>query len=220
MITRKVFFDGIKRPLFGGAFSSLQVLGIDAILNGWEKYGGTDARWLAYCLATTYHETAKTMQPIEEYGHGRPWQKIYDGRGDVQLTHYENYVKATTRLRQLRIIGPEIDMARNPELALRSDIAVAILIIGCAAGWFTGKKLGDYFNDASDADPVGARRIVNGTDKANIIAHYYDGFYVALKAAAQPATAPQATPAPYSEGPLAALLRFILFIFKRKPKHA
>ena len=36
-------------------------------------------------------------------------------------------------------------------------------------GWYTSKKLSDYIND-NKKDYVGARRIVNGTDKAKEIA--------------------------------------------------
>jgi putative chitinase len=48
-------------------------------------------------------------------------------------------------------------------------------------GLFTGKKLSHYFNDNID-DPVGARRIVNGTDKAKLIALYHKNFLDAIKA--------------------------------------
>jgi putative chitinase len=37
-----------------------------------------------------------------------------------------------------------------------------------------------YFNDVTD-DPVGARKIINGTDKAELIAGYHRGFLIDLK---------------------------------------
>ena len=46
-------------------------------------------------------------------------------------------------------------------------------------GDFTGKSLEDYFN-ASKNDPVGARRIINGTDKARQIAGYHGEFLAAI----------------------------------------
>jgi putative chitinase len=50
-------------------------------------------------------------------------------------------------------------------------------------GMFTGKKLADYF-DGKRADWTGARRIVNGTDKAAVIAGYGRAYYAALRSAA------------------------------------
>jgi putative chitinase len=51
-------------------------------------------------------------------------------------------------------------------------------------GLFTGKGLGDYFNETTD-NPAGARAIVNGTDKAQLIATYHHHFLAAIRAAAQ-----------------------------------
>jgi putative chitinase len=42
-------------------------------------------------------------------------------------------------------------------------------------GKYTGKKLGDYFNDTK-TDPLNARRIINGMDKADAIRVYYNKF--------------------------------------------
>ena len=70
----------------------------------------------------------------------------------------------------------------HPELALDSLIATRILFRGMAEGWFTGRKLGQYFNDTEN-DPINARQIINGNDKDNLIAGYHDLFAVALDAA-------------------------------------
>ncbi len=64
-----------------------QVQGMDAIFDACPAALPTDP--LAYVLATTIHETARTMQPIEEYGRGKG--RAYGptgfwGRGFVQLT--------------------------------------------------------------------------------------------------------------------------------------
>lgn len=71
MLNRKHFYDSVRESLFGGTLLQQQVAGMEAILREWEAQQLTDRRWLAYMLGTTYHETAKTMQPIEEYGKGK-----------------------------------------------------------------------------------------------------------------------------------------------------
>ena len=141
-------------------------------------------------LATAYHETAHTMQPIEEYGTGRGYDygkrlkmnrqpyssslPIYYGRGYVQLTWYENYDKAGRLLK--------LDLLRQPELALQADVAAKIMREGMLDGWFTGKKLGDYVG-LRTADYVSARRVINGMDKAQFIAGYAVAFELALRKA-------------------------------------
>jgi hypothetical protein len=194
MINRDNFFYNIRQTLFKTGLKQLQVEGINAILDRWEAQGLTDSRWLAYMLATVCHETAKTMQPIEEYGKGKGYKygkkikrsgipyslpdKIYYGRGYVQLTWFENYETMG------RLLG--VDLLNNPELALRPAIAADIMFEGMTKGNshfgdFTGKSLENYFNETKE-DWVNARRIINGTDKADLIAGYGKKFYNALKA--------------------------------------
>jgi hypothetical protein len=194
MINRKQFFFNIRQTIFKTGLKQLQVEGVETILNRWEAQGFTDQRWLAYMLATVYHETAKTMQPIEEYGKGKGYKygkkikrsgipysfpdKIYYGRGYVQLTWFENYETMG------RLLG--VDLLNNPELALRPAIAADIMFEGMTKGNshfgdFTGKSLENYFNETKE-DWVNARRIINGTDKADLIAGYGKKFYNALKA--------------------------------------
>jgi putative chitinase len=64
-------------------------------------------------------------------------------------------------------------------------IALRALYDGMIKGMFTGKRLADYFNASTD-DPIGARRIVNGTDKAKLIAGYHNSFLGAITAAHDP----------------------------------
>jgi len=191
MIDRNKFFTSVRPTIFGDNLSQEQVDGINAILDAWDHWApNSDIRFIAYSLATVYRETAATMLPIEEYGKGRgraygtptgPWNQVYDGRGDVQMTWEANYAKATQRLRARGIIDANTDLEKNPELAMRPDIAAPIMIFGMIEGWFTGRKLADYFNDDVE-DQVNARRIINGTDCANMIAGYYDHFYDGLAA--------------------------------------
>lgn len=186
MIDRRAFFDGIRPDLFGGNLTQPQVDGINAILDEWEARGLSDLRWLAYMLATTYHETNATMQPVREaYWLSEDWRRRnlryypWYGRGYVQLTWEENYRKMG------RLLG--VDLLDNLDLAMEPHVAAAIMFEGMmmaesSVGDFTGKCLEMYFNDTTD-DPVGARRIINGTDKADLIAGYHRGFLADLKAA-------------------------------------
>jgi predicted chitinase len=133
-----------------------------------KEMGVTKAEALQYILATVQHETNDTFMPIKEaYWLSESWRKLYlkyypyYGRGFVQITHLENYQKFSKLL--------NIDMVKKPDLALEFDNALFILIHGMIEGSFTGKKLGDYFGDFG-SDFVGARRIINGKDKAEKIA--------------------------------------------------
>ncbi|WP_234851018.1 hypothetical protein [Sinorhizobium meliloti] len=180
---RAKFFAAVRSPLFAGKMSERQVQGVDAILDEAERRG-TPLAHLAYMLATALHETARTMQPIAEYGKGAgrkygvkgKYGQVPYGRGYVQLTWDSNYERADKEL------GLGGKLLRNFNLAMRQDIAAKIMFVGMTEGWFTGKKLADYL--AGDkADYVGARRIINGTDKARTIAGHAAVFEKALKAA-------------------------------------
>lgn len=163
------------RPIFGGTLSQKQVDGIEALLAATEALPVTHR---AYLLATAMHETASTMQPIAEYGKGR--SKAYGkpgkhgqaqyGRGYVQLTWDANYEKAD------KALGLNGALLRDFNLAMQPTIAAQILVRGCEEGWFTGKSLDDYLPDY-----VQARRVVNGTDKAQLIAGYAREFEAALR---------------------------------------
>ena len=182
--------------LFGTSLTQAQVDGINAILAASE---GLPVSHRAYLLATAYHETGRRMQPVREaFGasdddtirrldaawkagkmpqvkapywrrdaEGRAWY----GRGYVQITHKGNYAKAG------KLIGK--DLIRTPDLALAPDIAAEILVKGCDLGIFTGQKLADFL----PGDYVAARRVVNGTDRAELIAGYARSFERALRAA-------------------------------------
>ena len=58
-----------------------------------------------------------------------------------------------------------------PQNALLIDTAYQIMSYGMQHGTFTGKKLADYINGTT-CDYVNARRIINGTDQASLIAGY------------------------------------------------
>lgn len=223
-------FD-IVRTIFGGKLLQGQVDGINTICEGYERIGGTDKRILAYLLATAFHETARTMQPIHERGAKSYFSKyepgtkigkalgntqpgdgyLYRGRGYVQLTGRANYRKASGKL--------ATDLEAKPENALFPDTAARILIRGCLEGWFTGKKLGDFIN-AAQTDYINARRVVNGTDRASLIAGYAARFEDALEAyrRAKPAAPVQPqpdTPSQPATSIWAAIIAFILSLLGR-----
>jgi hypothetical protein len=164
---------------------------------------------LAYVLATAYHETAHTMKPIMERGgekylrSKKYWPHI--GRGYVQITWLINYQKAKKAL--------GVDFVAKPELLMEARYAVPIIIIGIVEGWFTGKKLSDYIT-LTRSDFVGARRIVNGTDKANLIAGYAKQYDAKLKAEGYGATEIRSVavadmvPEPIEDKPLSKSSRF------------
>jgi hypothetical protein len=195
-MNRTAFYASVRRRtsgIFGTSLSQGQVNGCETLLGEAEK-DGTPLRFLAYILATAYHETACTMQPVREIGKGkgRPYGKpvngkIYYGRGYVQLTWLENYQRAAKEL--------AVDLVRYPDDALEPDIAAAILFRGMTEGWFTGKKLSDYIN-LDKTDYFNARRIVNGTDRAQKIAGYAKAFETALREAAYASQAPKPKPMP------------------------
>lgn len=175
----KKFFDAIRNDLFIGKMNQTQVNGINLFIEALCTGHFPDTRKIAYVLATVYHETDKTMQPIEEYGKGKDKRygnkdsttgHVYYGRGYVQLTWRSNYQRADEELK--------FDLVNYPEHALVPSVALAITIKGMDEGWFTGKKLDDYFNEKTDF--VNARKIINGLDKAALIAGYAEKFYKAL----------------------------------------
>jgi hypothetical protein len=215
------FYDAV-RPLFGGSLSQPQVDGIALIAQAWDKYGDGDTAKLAYILATAFHETGQTMQPIKEYGKGRGKKygkpdetgKAPYGRGHVQITWRENYVNADKKLKLGGKLAADYDLVLDPLISVR------VLITGMLQGWFTGKKLADYVN-GDVMDFVGARRIVNGTDKATLISEHARTFLKALEANAKGPSidaAPEAERAPSGFTALLSLIfNIILRIFGRKP---
>lgn len=187
MINRKATYENIR--LSFGKLSSKQVEGFEAIFNEFERQKLTDFRFLAYILATIWHEVNKTMQPIEEYGKGkgkkygqRVWyngkrytdiQHIFYGRGHVQNTWRDIYEKLTIAAKKQ---GYNWDFVNHPELLLEMEPSIWATFYAMQSGLYTGKNLNDFFNHKIN-DPVNARRIINGTDKAILIARYYYSFY-------------------------------------------
>lgn len=173
-MNRKTFFDIVRREPFGGKLEPWQVDGLSRILDyrdaKWPKMSNDE---LAYLLATVFHETAHTMQPIAERGsnaylRSKPyWPWI--GRGLIQLTWEANY----------RRFG-----IKQPMDAQSWPVALDIAFRGMIWGMFTGKKLSDYIKPGS-VDYVNARRIINGMDRARLVANYADAFQRALRSSSK-----------------------------------
>lgn len=203
------------RPLFGGSLNAAQLAGVSRL---WQLSEGLGAAARAYLLATVFHETAQTMQPIREWGRGKGRAygvvdhsgKAPYGRGYVQITWRDNYLRAD------RALGLKGRLATDYDLALDPDIAAKILRQGMEQGWFTGKKLSDYLqgDQASLASYAEARRIINGRDRAAAIAAYAVVFEAALRVSAprQAVVVPKSA----AKSGLAARLMQVLATLRRK----
>ncbi len=179
-------FYAAIRPLFG-SLTTAQVGGIQAKLAAFAAAGSPIA-FVAYGLATSFHETARKMQPVPEIGRGRgkPYGKpgkhggqIAYGRGDVQLTWDYNYEKADD---ELELKGA---ITSNYDRAMGTEISAAIMVLGMTEGWFTGKSFASYLPAKGAATPkqfTSARRIINGVDRAGLVAGYAMTFQAALVA--------------------------------------
>lgn len=194
-MNRAIFFDKLRDGLLGPTLDNGEVTGCEAIL---DAMTGSPLSYTAYALATAYHETAHTMQPIREYGGNRYFFRMYDpkgnrsslaiaheqrpgdgvrfyGRGFVQLTWRCNYRKAGEKL--------GIDLVGNPDLALNIRIAGKIMRFGMDTGLFTGKSFSSYLPASGPATAVqftAARKIINGRDRDVLIAGYAVKFQDAL----------------------------------------
>ena len=106
---------------------------------------------------------------------GHSVSNIYYGRGFVQLTWRENYLalgEAIGRGRELEI---------HPGNALDPQVAYEVMSYGMREGTFTGRSLAKYLN-ANGTDYLNARRIINGTDRAELIKGYAERFETMLQA--------------------------------------
>lgn len=259
------FFKDIKREPLKALIAGLRQTQVDGfnLIIGEAERRKTPTNDLAYALATTYHETAATMQPVREtlanddatavarleaaWKAGRlKWVKTpywrlekghyWIGRGYVQLTHYSNYLKMSG------VTG--LDLINHPELAMEPEVAVKILFDGMEHGSFTGKGFNDFIDELDESDALdraeykAARKIINGTDKADLIADYAIAFEHALRnagygqgVATSPAPAPSPipkpeptpvptpspapAPAPAPQSAIGALLTLIAGFFKK-----
>lgn len=199
------------RPMFpGGKLTSSQVAGIQSIY-GYGSSKGLPASWTAYSFATAYHETGARLQPVREgfatsdeqamrviagmlhsgrikenYAERHPITgQSYYGRGLVQITWYDNYLKFE------KLTG--IPFTTNPDLMLRNEYAVPVLFTGSIEGMFrrgrSYKKLltqefGSLaaFKACRDVINGDSHRTRNGIRYDTMIAEYAMAFQNALRA--------------------------------------
>ncbi len=203
LIDRKKFYENFPSAKLGKAkITEPRKVGFEAIFDAWDEIPHLDIReWLAYALATAWHETGKRMQPVREgfadtdaqayacvaaycqkkrtdnYARRHDNGMSYYGRGYVQLTHAANYVKMGQRL------GLGKKLYDNPDLAMQPGTAAKILLIGMEEGCFRPKagQLIDYF-DGKKNDWKNARGLINGDIAKNgmTVGNYGKAFFTAL----------------------------------------
>lgn len=187
MTDKAAFYAKLRQTLYAPKVEQNEVDGSEAILTAME---GTPLSHCAYALATAYHETARTMKPVlEAYWLSEDWRRKnlryypWHGRGYVQLTWEFNYKKADNEASAAGLIAKGALVAQ-PDLAMRPDLAAFIMRRGMVEGWFTKHTLAQHLPDrlGTVAQFEGARRIINGTDKAHSIAMIAVQFQDALVA--------------------------------------
>ena len=179
------FYKHLRSKL--GRLSQIQVDGFETVL---AAIADLPLSWQAYMLATAWHETAHTMLPVREaFNLSESWRKRnlryypYYGRGYVQITWLANYQRLDKEAAAQGLIKAG-ELLANLDLAMRVDLAAFALRLGMIEGWFTGKKLSTYLpakGVATRAQYINARRIINGTDKADLIEDYAQVFERALR---------------------------------------
>jgi hypothetical protein len=205
---RPTFYNEVRKTLFNGALTQAQVAGTDAILDVWNSTPHyTNTPFLAYVLATAYHETGRSMQPVIEtqrandlnrpsvdtairrldtaYATGKLkgvkrtyWRKDANGRSWLGRGHTQvTHEENYARVQALS----KFPIHDNPDLMFDLKTSASIHVMGMLNGWWTGKKLSDYQTARYGYDYEDARRIVNGTDKAREIAAYAKKFEEAIR---------------------------------------
>jgi len=177
----KHFFDTV-RPLFGGRLTQGQVEGMTKIVEYGEKWGYNvlhlayalattkheTANWMQpiregarrYGPDYTDAEAKRAVTSIFSKGIIRtnyslpsgPYNQSYYGRGLIQITWFDNYLKFDKLLNK--------PLAKNPDLALEWDISLDILFLGMRDGMFRRGR--SFAMIRSAADFKAARNIVNG----------------------------------------------------------
>ena len=190
------FFTDADRNLFSPPLNDAQRGGMREVLDYWlTHHRESDPRWLAYIFASIYHETGHKMIPVREgfkssdkdardhvrmmfikgivnRDYAEPVGGIsYFGHGRVQTTHLQNYQKLSLRFGR--------DFVKDPSLLLDSRIDVEVAVEGHIEGLWTSRQLSEFISGGK-CNYKDARRIVNGQDKADLIASYAVSFEWAI----------------------------------------
>lgn len=183
-IDRAFFAAHYPKPS-GKPLTANRLAGFEALFDAWDELPHLDyLDWLAYAMATAWHETGATMEPvregfaktdaeaytkvtaycakqgIENYAKRHANGMSYYGRGYVQLTHAYNYKTMGARL------GLGTALYDDPDKVMVPAVAAKILLLGLMEGSFRPKagKLIDYFN-STERDWFNARDLINGDKK-------------------------------------------------------
>lgn len=208
-MNRQAFFNAVRSSVFRGSLSQPQVDGMNALMDAGLRYGLTNPHHMANVLAQVFRETGGYMLGIKEtvfpshndknpsdpevirrldraWANGQLkgvktpyWRDGWFGRGPIQITHRDNYVKMG------KAVGA--DLVGNPNLAMDKNVGASIAVIGMRDGLFRNRKLSGYsFPAALDApQSENPRRIVNGNDGSDKeVADNHRKFHAALIAAA------------------------------------
>lgn len=195
----KAFFDALRTSKLLGMLDQGEVDGINNMLGEFGK-ANWPISYAAYGLATAFHETAGTMQPVKERGGDAYFFRMYDingsrpqvarrlgnlqpgdgarfaGRGLPQTTGRTNYEKAAAYL--------GVDCVANPDLLLDPDTAAKWMVHAMEIGLFTGRKISDDLPRAGLATRqqfVLTRDVINGHDMEDKIANEAISFQSALQ---------------------------------------
>lgn len=182
------FFAAVRKVT--GSLDQTQVDTITSLLSAASHW---PLSWLAYGLATAWHEA--NFRPVEEIGRGRGKRYANPGarsdgtigpkyggdapygRGLVQNTWVDNYEWLDKAASAAGLIKPG-ELLADFDLALRPDIATFALVKGMEDGAFTTRSLATYLPGERGTVPQfeESRRIINGTDRKEMIAGYAVAF--------------------------------------------
>jgi len=186
-MNRAAFYKTVRARL--GPLTQSQVDGFENILSAID---GAPLSHQAYMLATAWHETAKTMQPVREaFNLSEAWRKKnlrywpWYGRGYVQTTWERNYARLDAEAAAAGLTKPG-EILANPDLAMRPDVAAFALRRGMEEGWYDaqGKTMAQRLpmrGTATRAQYINARYLVNIQDKADDIEDYAQVFEKSLR---------------------------------------
>lgn len=186
-MNKAAFYATVRAKV--GPLTKEQVAGFEVLL---AAVDGAPLSHRAYMLATAWHETAKTMEPVREaFNLSEAWRKKnlryypYYGRGYVQVTWITGYARLDAAAAEAGMTQPG-EILANLDLAMRPDIAAFALRKGMEDGWYdsNGKKMRQRLpmaGVATKAQYIDARRLVNVQDKADLVEDYAQIFERAFR---------------------------------------